>query len=102
MRNAINSEEVYDVKILPIIAMLVLIGTVAAIQPVQLSGTSPDIAKALANNNTLDWSIDINMSIGPMTSELPESKALGPWAEDADVFLWGTGPGLGIPSEPIL
>ncbi len=87
-------------KILPAIAMLVLIGAVAAIQPVQLSGTSPDVAKALAMNNSLDWSIETNMSIGPMTSELPESKALGPWAEDADVFLWGTGPGLGIPSEP--
>ena len=87
-------------KILPAIAMLVLIGAVAAIQPVQLSGTSPDVAKALAMNNSLDWSIETNMSIGPMTSELPESKALGPWSEDAEVFLWGTGPGLGIPSEP--
>ena len=87
-------------KILPAIAMLVLIGAVAAIQPVQLSGTSPDVAKALAMNNSLDWSIETNMSIAPMTSELPESKALGPWSEDADVFLWGTGPGLGIPSEP--
>lgn len=89
-------------RILPIIALLVFVGVVAAIQPVQLSGTTPDFAKALAENNSLDWSIETNMSIGPMTSELPESKALGPWSEDADVFLWGTGPGLGIPSEPIL
>lgn len=87
-------------RILPIIALLVFVGVVAAIQPVQLSGTTPDFAKALAENNSLDWSIETNMSIGPMTSELPESKALGPWSEDADVFLWGTGPGLGIPSEP--
>ena len=89
-------------RILPIIALLVFVGVVAAIQPVQLSGTTPDFAKALAKNNSLDWSIETNMSNGTMTSELPESKALGPWAEDADVFLWGTGPGLGIPSEPIL
>ena len=87
-------------RILPIIALLVFVGVVAAIQPVQLSGTTPDFAKALAKNNSLDWSIETNMSIGPMTSELPESKALGPWSEDADVFLWGTDPGLGIPGEP--
>jgi len=89
-------------KILPIVAILVLIGTVAAIQPIQLSGTSPDLAKALAKNNSLDWVIETNLSVGPMTSELPESKAIGPWAEDADVFLWGTGSNPGIPSEPIL
>lgn len=90
-------------KILPAIAMLVLIGAVAAIQPVQLSGTSPDVAKALAMNNSLDWSIESNMSIGPMVSEVPEATAIGPWADDKDVFLWGTGPeGMGIPGEPIL
>jgi len=88
-------------KILPVIVMLVLIGTVAAIQPVQLSGTSPDVAKAMARNNSLDWSIEANMSIGPMVSEIPETTAIGPWAEDKDVFLWGTGPeGMGIPGEP--
>ena len=89
-------------KILPIVAILTLIGLVAAIQPIQLSGTSPDLAKALAKNNSLDWVIETNLSIGPMTSELPESKAIGPWADDADVFLWGTGDALGIPSEPLL
>ena len=88
-------------KILPVIVMLVLIGTVAAIQPVQLSGTSPDVAKAMARNNSPDWSIEANMSIGPMVSEIPETTAIGPWAEDKDVFLWGTGPeGMGIPGEP--
>lgn len=88
-------------KILPVIVMLVLIGTVAAIQPVQLSGTIPDVAKAMARNNSLDWSIEANMSIGPMVSEIPETTAVGPWAEDKDVFLWGTGPeGMGIPGEP--
>ena len=88
-------------KILPVIVMLVLIGTVAAIQPVQLSGTSPDVAKAMARNNSLDWSIEANMSIGPMVSEIPETTAIGPWAEYKDVFLWGTGPeGMGIPGEP--
>lgn len=90
-------------KILPIIVMLVLIGTVVAIQPVQLSGTSPDVAKALARNNSLDWSIESNMSIGPLVSEVPEAMAIGPWVDDKDVFLWGTGPeGMGIPGEPIL
>ncbi|MFA7220594.1 MAG: hypothetical protein WC119_08895 [Synergistaceae bacterium] len=90
-------------KILPIITMLVLIGTVVAIQPVQLSGTSPDVAKAMARNNSLDWFIEANMSIGPMVSEIPETTAVGPWADDKDVFLWGTGSeGMGIPSEPLL
>ena len=88
-------------RILPIIVLLVFVGVVAAIQPVQLSGTSPDFAKALAKNNSLDWSIETNMSIGPMTSEALETRATGPWAEDKDVFLWGTGPeGMGIPGEP--
>ena len=58
-------------RILPIIVLLVFVGVVAAIQPVQLSGTNPDFAKALAKNNSLDWSIETNMSIGPMTSKLP-------------------------------
>ena len=89
-------------RILPIIAMLVLVSAVAAIQPVQLSGTSPEFAKSLAKNNSLDWEIEFNLSLGPMTSEIPEARAIGPWAEDADVFLWGTGPdGLGIPGEPL-
>jgi hypothetical protein len=88
-------------RILPIIVLLVFVGVVAAIQPVQLSGTSPDVAKAMARNNSLDWSIEANMSIGPMVSEIPETTAIGPWAEDKDVFLWGTGPeGMGIPGEP--
>jgi hypothetical protein len=91
-------------RILPIIVLLALVGVVAAMQPpVQLSGTNPDVAKALADNNSLDWSIEANMSIGPMTSEALDTRAIGPWAEDKDVFLWGMGPdGLGIPSEPLL
>ena len=84
-----------------LIIAIALVGIVGAMPAVQLSGVSPEIAKTIAENNSLNWTINTNMTQGLKNSELDTPVAIGPWADDADIFLWQTGENPGIPGEPL-
>ena len=84
-----------------LIIAIALVSIVGAMPAVQLSGVSPEIAKTIAENNSLNWTIDTNMTMGIKDSEIETPVAIGPWADDADIFLWQTGENPGIPGEPL-
>jgi hypothetical protein len=84
-----------------LIIAIALVSIVGAMPAVQLSGVSPEIAKTIAENNSLNWTINTNMTQGLKNSELDTPVAIGPWADDADIFLWQTGENPGIPGEPL-
>ena len=59
-----------------IIAIALVSSIVGAMPAVQLSGVSPEIAKTIAENNSLNWTIDTNMTMGIKDSEIETPVAM--------------------------